>query len=107
MFRAMPQALSAGGAGTRVTRFVRRRPFLCLAVVTLVIGVAWHAAGPARAPTTPIVSLIGAPFIAGMRLSRRLMGWTAFTPVLGTLFGLAPYLLADWLLARTRARRAA
>jgi hypothetical protein len=27
------------------------------------------------------------------------------TPLLGTLIGLAPYLLADWLLARVRRRQ--
>ena len=90
-----------------MTGWLRRHPFLCLAVITIAIGIAWHAAGPARGPMTPIVSVIGAPFIAAMRLSRRVIGWSTFTPVIGTLMGLAPYLLADWLLARARQRRAA
>ena len=87
-------------------RFIRRHPFLILALGTMAIGAVWHTLGPAlREPTAPVVSVIGAPFIAGMRLARRLVGWSRLTPLLGTLIGLAPYVLADWLLSRRRARR--
>lgn len=88
-------------------RFLRRHPFLMLALVTMAIGAGYHMLGPsAREPLAPVVSFIGAPFIAGMRLARRLVGWSRLTPLVGTLIGLAPYVLADWLLARWRARRA-
>ena len=87
--------------------FIRRRPFLCLAVVTIAIGAAWHALGPElRAPTAPLMNVIGAPFIAGMRMSREL-GSSPLRPLVGPLLGFIPYLLADWLLARARTRRAA
>ena len=89
-------------------RFVRRHPFVCLAIVTMAIGALWHTLPPGlRTPTAPVVGVIGAPFISAMRLTRRMVGWSAFTPLLGTLLGLAPYVLADWLLRRARARRAA
>jgi hypothetical protein len=88
--------------------FVRRRPFLCLAIVTIAIGAAWHALSPElRTPSTPVMNVIGAPFIGAMRLSRRLVGGSPVTPLLGLLMGLAPYVLADWLLARARSRRTA
>ena len=88
--------------------FLRRRPFLCLAVVTIVIGAAWHALSPeTRASSTPLMEVIGAPFIGAMRLSRPIVGASPMTPLLGLLIGLAPYVLADWLLARARARRTA
>jgi hypothetical protein len=89
-------------------RFVGRHPFLCLAVVTIAIGAAWHALSPeARAPSAPLMNVIGAPFIAAMRLSRTVVGASVLTPLLGILLGLAPYLLADWLLSRARRRRTA
>jgi hypothetical protein len=89
-----------------VKGFVRRRPFLCLAIVTIVIGAVWHALSPElRATSAPVMGVIGAPFIGAMRLSRGLVGSSPMTPLLGTLIGLAPYLLADWLLARVRRRR--
>ena len=87
--------------------FVRRHPFLCLAILTIALGAAFHALSPERrAPLTPVMNVIGAPFITGMRLSRDL-GSSPLRPLVGTLLGLVPYLLADWLLSRVRARRAA
>jgi hypothetical protein len=88
--------------------FVRRRPFLCLAMATIAIGAAWHALSPeARASSAPVMGVIGAPFIGAMRLSRTLIGSSPLTPLLGTLIGVAPYVLADWLLARARRRQSA
>ena len=90
-----------------MTRFVRRHPFVILALLTMAIGAGYHMLGPAaREPLTPVVTFIGAPFIAGMRLARRFVGSSRLIPLVGTLIGLAPYVLADWLLARWRARRA-
>jgi hypothetical protein len=89
------------------SRFLRRHPFLCLAILTMVIGMLWHAPllpMDVRVSTMPVVKAIGAPFIAGMRLARSLVGANAFTPLLGTALGFAPYLIADWLLAWTRRR---
>lgn len=92
----------------RVTGFVRRHPFLCLGLATMVIGAAWHALSPGlRGSSAPVVTVIGAPFIGAMRLSRSLLGSSPLTPLLGTLIGLAPYVLADRLLSRARARRVA
>lgn len=89
-------------------RFIRRHPFLLLALLTMAIGAWYHTLGPAaREPLTPMVTFIGAPFINGMRLARRLVGSSALIPLVGTLLGLAPYVLVDWLLARWRDRRAA
>ncbi len=89
-------------------RFVQRQPFVCLAIVTIAIGAAWHALGPElRGSSAPVMNVVGAPFIASKRLARQLAGASAVTPLLGTLLGLVPYVLADWLLARARMRRAA
>jgi hypothetical protein len=89
-------------------RFVRSRPFLCLAVVTILIGVLWHSpiigSGATRDALAGVVSVIGAPFIGAMRLSTSLLDGSRLTPLLGLVLGIAPYLLADWLLARYRHR---
>jgi hypothetical protein len=88
-------------------RYLRRHPFLCLGLLTMAIGALWHAPllpVDLRVATMPVVKVIGAPFIGGMRLSRSLVGASALTPVIGTALGLAPYLIADWLLAWNRRR---
>ena len=54
----------------------------------------------------PVVEIIGAWFIAAMRLVNRHTGGTAFTPLLGFLLGVAPYLLADVALNMWRKKRA-
>ncbi len=88
-------------------KLVRAWPFMTLAAVTILIGIAWHAAGAARddggigQAMFAIVSIIGAPFIAAQRLSREL-GTSPLRPVVALLLGLAPYLIADLVL---RARR--
>lgn len=89
-------------------KLVRRWPFLTLAGITLVIGVLWHVArarpdlaGVASA-TFALVSVIGAPFIAAMRLATATLGDSRLTPLVGLLLGLAPYVAADWLYRRRR-----
>ena len=88
-------------------RFLRRHPFLCLGLFTMAIGALWHAPllpVDLRVSAMPVVKVIGAPFIAGMRLARSLVGANPVTPLLGTAIGFAPYLIADWLLAWKRRR---
>ena len=89
------------------SRFLRRHPFLCLAILTMAIGALWHAPllpTDLRVSTMPVVKVIGAPFITGMRLARSLVGANPFASLLGTAIGFAPYVLADWLLAWKRRR---
>ena len=89
--------------------FVRRWPFLILAVITLLVGGLWHATtdGARSGIVFTIVSTLGAVFIAGMRLARQMVGWSPpYTQLLGFLLGLAPYVLADLVLRIIRARRA-
>lgn len=90
-------------------RFVRRRPFTCLAILTLILGALWHLPilpVETRVAGTPVVSVIGAPFIGAMRASRSVLGSSPVSPLAGTLLGVAPYLLADWFLARRRRQAA-
>jgi hypothetical protein len=85
-------------------RFLRTRPFLCLAAFTLIVGVIWHSplvSDPqARASLEGTMRVIGAPFIAAMRLTSSLFGKSPLTPLAGLALGLAPYLLADWVIRR-------
>lgn len=88
-------------------RFLRRYPFLCLGLLTMAIGALWHSPllpMDLRVSTMPVVKVIGASFIGGMRLSQSLLGASALTPLVGTALGITPYLIADWLLAWRRRR---
>lgn len=91
-------------------KLLRSRPFLCLACLTVLLGVLWHAAlaGSAseHAVLTGVIRVVGAPFIGAMRLSNALLGGSSITPFVGLILGLSPYLLADWLLRKVRLRRA-
>lgn len=85
---------------------LRSRPFLCLAFFTVLLGVLWHSLGDAVAGHSilkVVVSFIGAPFIASMRLVHAVLDDSKVTPVVGLLLGLSPYLLADWFWRRRRA----
>lgn len=90
-------------------RLVRAKPFLLLALITIAIGALWHSPVITSAYVRSIlqsgVEVIGAPFIIAMRLSASAFGESPFAPISGLLLGIAPYLLADWLLRRVRARR--
>ena len=92
-------------------RLIRARPFLCLAVVTILLGVLWHSpligSGDTRAALTGVMTVVGAPFIFAMRLFTSLLGSSKLAPLLGLLFGLTPYVLLDWLLAKYRAHSSA
>ena len=90
---------------TRIAAFVRRHPFALLGLATMFIGAVWHSplVSPESRPTLqPLITVIGTPFIAAMRLVSRTLPPSVLTPILGTLLGLAPYLAADWLLRRRR-----
>ena len=91
---------------------MRSWPFLSLAAVTLLVGVAWHLSGMTRDNGTlgravfGFVSVLGAPFIGSMRLAGRLLGSSPARPIVALLLGLLPYLIADLLLRRRRATSA-
>lgn len=84
-------------------RFLKRHPFAVLAVLTILIGVLWHSTvlpASIRPALSPLVTVLGYPFVSAMRFVNRNMTPSALTPVLGTAIGLAPYLLADWIWRR-------
>jgi hypothetical protein len=88
-------------------------PFLSLGLATLLLGALWHAAridhadGSLQMAAYIAVSIIGAPFILAMRLATATFGSSSLTPLVGLVVGLAPYVLAEWLLHRWRSRRRA
>lgn len=88
-------------------KILRSRPFLCLAFFTVLLGVLWHSPlGDSAADHSIlrlVISIIGAPFIASMRLVSAVLGDSIATPLVGLLLGLSPYLLADWLWRKRRA----
>jgi hypothetical protein len=89
-------------------KLLRNHPFLLLAVVTVIIGAIWHSPvidASTRPSLTPVVEIIGAPFIASMRFVNRTFGPSRVTPLLGTALALAPYLLADLAVRRWRLQR--
>ena len=90
---------------------IRSWPFLTLAVVTLLVGVAWHLAGIGKDDGAigrglfAIVSVLGAPFIGAQRLAR-MLGDSPLRPWVALIVGLAPYVIADLLWRRRRPRPA-
>ena len=92
-------------------KFLKARPFLVLAVFTVAIGFAWHASGlkgnegPWQYALYIAVYIIGFPFITAVRWLTHLIGNPAVAGSLGLLIGLIPYLIADVILRRARARR--
>jgi len=93
-------------------KFLRTRPFLSLACVTIAIGAAWHLSGlkPDDGPLAfglyAVSYALGLPFITATRILRSVIGNPALAGILSLAIGLAPYLLADWLLRRRRSRSA-
>jgi len=90
-------------------KLLRHHPFVLLAVMTVLLGALWHSRllGPdTRESVKPAMQVIGAPFIASMRLATRWFGESAVSPIVGLILGLLPYLGADWLLRWRRLRRA-
>ena len=92
-------------------KIIRSWPFLTLAVITLLVGVAWHLGGVGKDDGAlgrglfAIVSVLGAPFIAAQRLAR-MLGDSPFRPWVALIVGLAPYVIADLLWRRRRPRPA-
>lgn len=90
-------------------KLLRSRPFACLALATVLLGVLWHttlADDAGRDSVLSVVmSIVGAPFIFAMRSSSALFGDSRVTPLVGLVLGLVPYVLADWLLQRLRSSR--
>lgn len=85
----------------------RTRPFLSVALVTLLLGGAYHVIGIDRS-TTPgaiaygVTYTLGFVFISATRLVRAVIDNRAVAGILSLAIGLTPYLLADWLLRRRR-----
>jgi hypothetical protein len=92
-------------------RFVRQRPFLTLALVTLAVGAVWHLSGlnqdqgPLGSAVFAIAYVLGTPFILAMRLAGSVVSHPALRGVLGFILGLLPYLAADEALRRRRLRK--
>ena len=91
-------------------KFVKARPFLVLAIITIAIGFAWHASGlkgnegPWQHALYIAVYIIGFPFITAVQWLTHITGHPAIAGSLGLLIGLIPYLIADALLRRARSR---
>ena len=86
-------------------RFVKRRPFLCLALFTIAAGAAWHLAKlPNEGPLYALVYLLGFPFITLTRLATPVLG-PALAGVVSLALGTLLYLLADHLLHRLRKQK--
>jgi hypothetical protein len=89
---------------------IRRWPFLSLAVATLTVGGAWHAAhiqsthGFGRVLYV-LVLIIGAPFIWGQRTAAQLLGHGPLAPIVGFLLGVAPYVVLELERYRRRVAR--
>ena len=94
-----------------VLRRLRERPFLALALFTLVVGALWHLSGvgrddgPLGYALFAISYVLGAPFIAVMRLVGAVVTQPAIRGALGLVLGLLPYLAADEALRRRRLRK--
>ena len=92
-------------------KIIRSWPFLTIAVVTLLVGVAWHLAGIGKDDGAlgrglfAIVSVLGASFIGAQRLASTL-GDSPLRPWVALIVGLAPYVIADLLWRRRRPRPA-
>jgi hypothetical protein len=92
-------------------RFVRQRPFLSLAFITLAIGAVWHLSGLNHdqgrlgAALLGIAYVLGMPFILAMRLVGSVVSHPALRGVLGFILGMLPYLAADEILRRRRLRK--
>lgn len=96
-----------------VRRYVQSNPFLILALVALIIGeLGSMPAGfdydpnPVRQFLRLVFQIIGFPFmLVGALLLDGLRDDPRLLIPLNIGLGLVPYLLADWLLQRRRARR--
>jgi hypothetical protein len=92
-------------------RFVRQRPFLTLALVTLAVGAVWHLSGlnenqgPLGAAMFALAYVLGLPFILAMRLVGSVVTQPALRGVLGFVLGILPYLAADEVVRRRRLRK--
>ncbi len=91
-----------------MTRFLRSRPFVSLALFTLAVGVVWHLSGldrnegPLGSGLFAISYVLGFPFIMAMRLVGGVVTNPMVRGILGLALGLLPYLVADGLLRRRR-----
>jgi hypothetical protein len=91
--------------------FVRRRPFLTLALITLAVGAVWHLSGlnaeegPLGSAMFAIAYVLGMPFILAMRLVGSVVTHPALRGVLGFVLGMLPYLAADEVVRRRRLRK--
>jgi hypothetical protein len=92
-------------------RFVRQRPFLTLALITLAVGAVWHLSGLNRdqgllgSAVFGIAYVLGLPFILAMRLVGAVVSHPAIRGMLGFVLGILPYLAADEALRRRRLRK--
>ncbi len=92
-------------------RFVRKRPFLVLALFTLAVGAVWHASGldydegPLAFGLFAATYVLGMPFIMAMRLVGSVVTHPILRGLLGVCLGLLPYLAADEAVRRRRMRK--
>ena len=92
-------------------RRLRERPFLVLAVFTLIVGAMWHLSGldhdegPVGFALFAISYVLGTPFIMAMRLAGFVVSHPVLRGLLGFALGILPYLAADEALRRRRMRK--
>ena len=92
-------------------RRLRERPFLLLALFTLVLGAVWHLSGvsadvgPLGFALFAISYVLGTPFIVAMRLVGSVVSHPALRGVLALILGILPYLAADEAVRRRRLRK--
>jgi len=92
-------------------RRLRERPFLALALFTLVLGAVWHLSGvnaddgPLEFALYAVSYVLGTPFIVAMRLVGSVVSHPALRGSLALLLGILPYLAADEAVRRRRLRK--
>jgi hypothetical protein len=90
---------------------LRERPFLVLALFTLVLGAVWHLSGvdaddgPLGFALYAITYVLGMPFILAMRLVGSMVSHPALRGTLALMLGILPYLAADEAVQRRRRRK--
>jgi hypothetical protein len=90
---------------------IRKRPFLVLALVTLVVGAVWHLSGldpndgPVAFALFALSYVLGMPFIMAMRLVGSVVSHPVLRGLLGFALGMLPYLAADEAVRRRRLRK--
>lgn len=91
-------------------KWLSNNPFLALAILTILVGAAYHFAGlnrsaPPDSPLHSAIAIIGFVFITTTRVTHSVIQTPALAGLVALPIALVPYVFADWLLRRYRASR--